>query len=302
VTRRSSSWDAISAGSKGLLLVAGATLFWSLSGVFVRWAPEVPHWTFNAWRGLGMALSMLVWMVLFYRSRLGALLAATDPRAVLISGGCFALGSTLYILSMQLASVAAVSCVSATSGLFAALLAHAWLGERAGPRFYAAMALAIAGVAVIAFSESAASFNGLAGSLVALLVAITFAAQSVSLRRYRAVGMEPAMLAGGLVVFLVLWLGVGLQPIPGHQVAMLLFMGAIQLALPLVLFMRGARHVPAAQMVLVSMADALLNPLWVWLVFGEVPASGVFAGGSLVLLAIVANAWFRQRSPGACAT
>lgn len=285
--------------TRGLLLVAGATLFWSLSGVFVRWLPEVPHWTFNAWRGLGMALAMLVWMLLHYRSGLRALLAATDPRSVLISGGCFAVGSTLYILSMQLASVAAVSCIAATSGLFAALLARAWLGERAGPVFYGAMLLAIAGVAVIALGESGASFSGLAGSLVALLVAITFAAQSVSLRRYRALGMEPAMFAGGLTVFVVLSLAVGLAPIPGGQIAMLLFMGAIQLALPLVLFMRGARHLPAAQLVLVSMADALLNPLWVWLVHGEVPAAAVFAGGALVLLAIAVNAWPQLRAAGA---
>ena len=78
-------------------------------------------------------------------------------------------------------------------------------------------------------------------------------------------------------MFLVLWLAVGLAPIAPGQVAMLLFMGLIQLALPLVLFMRGARHAPAAQMVLVSMADAALNPLWVWLVFGEVPAAVVFS-------------------------
>ena len=283
---------------KGLLLVAGATFFWSLSGVFVRWLPEVPPWTFNAWRGLGMALSMLAWMALHYRSRLGALLLATDPRSVLISGGCFALGSTLYIVSLQMASVAAVSCIVATSGLFAALLARAWLGERAGAMFYGAMLLAIAGVVAIAFGESAASFSGLAGSLVAVLVAITFAAQSVSLRRYRALGMEPALFAGGLAVFVLLSLVTGLAPIPGWQLAMLLFMGAIQLALPLVLFMRGAQHMPAAQMVLVSMLDAALNPLWVWLVFGEVPSEGVFAGGALVLLAIAVNAWPQLRTAG----
>ena len=281
--------------AKGLLLVAGATFFWSLSGVFVRWLPEVPPWTFNAWRGLGMAFSMLAWMLLHYRSRLGALLRATDPRSVLISGGCFALGSTLYIVSMQLASVAAVSCIAATSGLFAALLARAWLGERAGAMFYGAMLLAIIGVVVIAFGEGSASFSGLTGSLVAVLVAITFATQSVSLRRYRALGMEPAMFAGGLAVFVLLSLFTGLASIPGWQVAMLLFMGAIQLALPLVLFMRGAQNMPAAQMVLVSMADAALNPLWVWLVFAEVPSKAVFAGGALVLLAIAVNAWPQLR-------
>ena len=285
--------------AKSLALVAGATVFWSLSGVFVRWLPEVPPWTFNAWRGLGMALAMLAWMLLHYRSRLGALLLATDPRSVLISGGCFALGSTLYIVSLQLASVAAVSCIAATSGLFAGLLARAWLGERAGAMFYGAMLLAIAGVAVIALGESGASFNGLTGSLVAILVAITFAVQSVSLRRYRALGMEPAMFAGGLTVFVVLSLVVGLAPIPSVQIATLLLMGAIQLALPLVFFMRGAQKMPAAQMVLVTMADALLNPLWVWLVHGEVPAAAVFAGGALVLLAIAINAWPRLRSAAA---
>ena len=284
---------------KGMLLVAGATVFWSLSGVFVRWLPEVPPWTFNAWRGLGMALAMLAWMLLHYRSRLGALLLATDPRSVLISGGCFALGSTLYIVSLQLASVAAVSCIAATSGLFAGLLARAWLGERAGAMFYGAMLLAIAGVAVIALGESGASFNGLAGSLVAILVAITFAAQSVSLRRYRALGMEPAMFAGGLTVFVVLSLVMGLAPIPSAQIATLLFMGAIQLALPLVFFMRGAQKMPAAQMVLVTMADALLNPLWVWLVHGEVPAAAVFVGGALVLLAIAINARPQLRTAAA---
>lgn len=285
--------------AKSLALVAGATVFWSLSGVFVRWLPEVPPWTFNAWRGLGMALAMLAWMLLHYRSRLGALLRATDPRSVLISGGCFALGSTLYIVSLQLASVAAVSCIAATSGLFAGLLARAWLGERAGAMFYGAMLLAIAGVAVIALGESGASFNGLTGSLVAILVAITFAVQSVSLRRYRALGMEPAMFAGGLTVFVVLSLVAGLAPIPSVQIATLLFMGAIQLALPLVLFMRGAQKMPAAQMVLVTMADALLNPLWVWLVHGEVPAAAVFVGGALVLLAIAINARPQLRTAAA---
>ncbi len=276
---------------KGLLLVAGATFFWSLSGVFVRWAPGVSPWTFNAWRGLGLALSLLIWMALHYRTRLPALLKQTEPRAVLISGGCFALGSTLYILSLQMASVAAVSCICATSGLFAALLARAWLGERAGSMFYGAMVLAIAGVAIIALSEGDVSVSGLTGALVALLVALTFAGQSVSLRRYRAIGMEPAIFAGGLAVFLVIWLGFGLKPITQGQIGMLLFMGLVQLAIPLVMFMRGARHVPAAQMVLVSMADAALNPLWVWLVFDEVPSRGVFAGGALVLLAIAVNAW-----------
>ena len=116
--------------SRGLLLVAGATFFWSLSGVFARWLPQVDPWTFNATRGLGMGVALLLWMAWEYRLGAIRLFLQSDPAALAISGGFFALGSSMYILALQLSSVAAASCIGATSGIFAALMARLWLGER----------------------------------------------------------------------------------------------------------------------------------------------------------------------------
>jgi drug/metabolite transporter (DMT)-like permease len=268
--------------TRGLLLVAGATFFWSLSGVFVRWLPSTDPWTFNAWRGLGMCLSLLVWTVLHYGGR-GALslFRQANPRAVVIAASFFAIGSSAYIVALKMASVAAVSCLGATSGLFAAVLARIWLGERTRLVFYLATIVALVGVAVIAFSERNASVSGFAGSMVALVMAICFAGQSVALRRYSAQGMEPAMIVGGLSIFVLVSLFGTLAP--------LVVMGTVQLAIPMVMYMRGARHVPVTQMVLITMSDAFLNPLWVWLLFGETPATGVFWGGALILGAIGAT-------------
>lgn len=275
--------------TKGIALVAGATLFWSLSGVFVRWLPSVDPWTFNAYRGLGMGLALLAWTLLHYGRRSGTLLRQSGLMALLIPAAFFAVGSSLYILAMQMASIAAVSSVGATSCLFAALLARLWLGERTQGVFYLAIALAMGGVAFIALGERNTSVGGFAGSMVALLVALCFAGQSVSLRRYQALAMEPSMIVGGLGVFGAVVLTVGLAPVAGSTLAILLFMGALQLALPMVLFMRGARHVAAVQMVLITMADAFLNPLWVWIVHGELPATAVYWGGALILGAIAAT-------------
>lgn len=286
--------------ARGLWLVLGATFFWSLSGTFVRWLPSTDPWTFNAWRGLGMAMTLVVWILLHYRRAAVDLFRQANPAAVLIAAGFFAIGSSAYILALQLASVAAVSCLGATSGLFAAVLARVWLGERTRPVFYLATLVSLAGVAVIAFSERDASVSGLAGSLVALVMALCFAGQTVALRRYRSQGMEPAMVAGGLASFLVVLLFGTLAPIAGSTLALLFLMGAVQLALPMVLYMRGARHVSATQMVLITMLDAVLNPLWVWMVFGEVPAAGVFWGGALILGAIGATA-VRQATPAGMA-
>ena len=268
---------------RGILLVAGATFFWSLSGVFVRWLPDIDPWSFNAFRGLGLGLSMALWILLRYGRGSVALLRRSPVRGLLISAAFFAFGSSLYIASLDLASVAAVSCLTATSGLFAALLARLFLGERTPAVFYLAMAMALAGVAVIALGEGDARVQGFAGILAGLTVALCFAAQSVALRRYRAFDMEPAFLLGGLLTFGGI-AGLGLVVTPAWQsIAVLLFMGLVQLAIPLVLYMYGARSVRTSHMVLITMADALLNPLWVWMVHGEVPVRGVFIGGALVL-------------------
>lgn len=99
------------------------------------------------------------------------------------------------------------------------------------------------------------------------------------------------MILGGLGVYVAVRFTVGLAPLAIGPMLVLLFMGVIQLAVPMVLYMRGARHVPAVQMVLITMADTVLNPLWVWMVHREVPATSVFWGGAVILLAIGVSAW-----------
>ena len=271
---------------KGVLLAVGATIGWSLSGVFIRYVPTIDPWTFNAYRGATMSCALLLWMLLRYRGDTISHFRQAEPLALIATAGFFGIGSSLYIVAMQMTSVAAVSCVAATSPLFAALLAWLWLGERTRLIVFIAIFVALGGVAVVAFGEGAASMRGLQGALIALLVAFCFAGQSVTLRRYHSVEMAPSLIIGGFGIFAVVSLTVGLAQISLHDFVILATMGTVQMALPLVLYMRGARYVPAVQMVLISLADAFLNPFWVWLVHGEVPANSVFLGGALILGAI----------------
>ncbi len=143
-------------------------------------------------------------------------------------------------------------------------------------------------------ARGGASISGLYGSLVALLVALCFAGQSVTLRRYHSVEMAPSLIVGGFGIFIVVGLTVGLKPISLNEMLILAAMGTVQLALPLVLYMRGARYVPAVQMVLISLADAFLNPFWVWLVHSEVPSRQRVPGRS----AYPGRHRRRHRAPG----
>jgi DME family drug/metabolite transporter len=63
-------------------------------------------------------------------------------------------------------------------------------------------------------------------------------------------------------------------------------MGAVQLSLGLALFTIGSRSLPAVELALLVLAEPMMAPLWVWLVFGEVPSGYTVTGGAIILAAL----------------
>ena len=72
--------------------------------------------------------------------------------------------------------------------------------------------------------------------------------------------------------------------------SLLATMGIVQLGLGLFLFMRGAPHLTAAQVGLLTLLEVILAPIWVWLAFAEVPALLSLIGGAVVLSALTLHA------------
>jgi drug/metabolite transporter (DMT)-like permease len=269
----------------GLACTFGATLLWSLSGVFVRLLPGLDTFQINGYRGGFAAIALVVILGVGGVGRLGTRFARLDPLAAGLLAGFFAVGSTIYILALERASVAAVACLAAGSPIFAALLARLFVGERLAPPILAAAIVAIGGVWLM--MEGGVAASGVTGLITALGVPLLFAAQTVALRRFRNLDMMPALCLGALgacVLNLVLaeehWL-------PWRDLAVLAVMGAVQLAIPAMLWVVAARRIPAAPMMLVSLLDAVFNPLWAWIGVGEVPSGSVVGGGALVLAAVL---------------
>ncbi|MEZ5833979.1 MAG: DMT family transporter [Dongiaceae bacterium] len=279
----------------GICCCCLATLGWSLSGLFVRWVPELDGWGVNGYRAPATSVFLLIYLVARYRGELMRHLWPKQRQALFIVGAFFGIGSTLYVYALTMGTVASVSVLGATSPFFAALLAWLIMREKASIVSLVATAIALVGVGLVVEAEISALATGLAAAVISLGYAFCFAGQTVWLRRYRDLEMIPGIALGGLMVFAFVALFVGLPSLPLWQIGLLALMGLVQLALPLILFAVGAKYVPVVPAILISLADVVLNPFWVWLVHGEQPPSGTVAGGALILSAIVGATLFESR-------
>jgi drug/metabolite transporter, DME family len=284
----------------GVFFVFLATIGWSLSGVFVRIMPGLDGWQLNCWRGYWMAVALMVYLVAVYGR--GALQKFADiPRMALFASALFfALGSTLYVSSLTMVSTATVSVIGATSPLFAALLSPWVTGEKPGFEAWVAATLALLGVGVIAWDGLEAGRSTL-GLLLSICVPMAFAGQTLALRRYRNVDMVPAICLGGIMSFFIAGI---LGFTAGHagggfdvgfkEVLLLAAMATLQLAIPLVFYIKGAHSVPAVTLTLIAMLDAVINPMWPWIFVGEIPGRAAFLGGAIIVGAVLISVFGRK--------
>src|SRR5262245_21689577 len=225
---------------KGACLVLAATVLFSLSGIFVRLLTAPDPWRISLYRVISMNIAVLVFLTMRHGRQTWQRFAALDRRALLSVALFFGVGSTLYILAVSRTSVANVSCLAATAPVFAAALARLLLGERSGITALLAVTVALCCIYVVFPDQTSAGDHFDAGdqfgNVVALFVAFAFAGQTVSLRKYHATELLPAICVGGLIVFAAMpLLGTELA-IDLHDLSLILLMGVVQLAVPIVLY------------------------------------------------------------------
>ena len=290
---------------RGVLLVLLAGTLWSTSGVAVRLIGEASAWQILFWRAVFLVPTALLLMALLGRRRgqpLQLLRALCDVGwRGLLGGLAVSCASIFYVLALQMTTVANVVFLIATAPFLTALLGLLLLREPVAHATWWTMALAFCGVLIMIDGQLTA--DSLPGFVLGLVCALCFALFNVSVRAGRAVEMQPLQLLNGLFLLLIssialLWLDVPFE-LHGEGLMLCVYMAVLQMGLGGFLYIRGARHVPAAECSLLALIEVLLGPLWVWLVVAEVPGESTLIGGGVVLLAVAIRAALvvRRRPP-----
>ena len=183
---------------------------------------------------------------------------------------CVATASGSFIAALNHTSVARVLFILAVAPVLAALLARVTLGEPITRRTVVAMALALAGVALML---GAPGEGGLAGDGLAFMAALAFALMIVITRWRHDVSMAPATCLSQAILVAAFLPFASPGEISGDDVVWLAALGIGQIGLGFMLLTVGARLIPAAQVGLITLLEVVLGPVWVWLALDERPST-----------------------------
>lgn len=284
---------------RAVALMVLVTLMWSSAGVVTRHLESAQRFEVTFWRSFFTVASLLL-ILPFFQGRAVFSTIRAGGRAFWMSGACWSVMFTAFMLALMLTSVANVLVVMALGPLMTALLAWLFIGQRVPLR--TALTIVLAGAGMAWMYRGQADFSSqFAGILVALLVPLAGAINWVVVQHSRAHGQNidlvPAVLAGAVISSLVtLPLALPLSATP-HDIALLALLGLFQLAIPCTLSVLCAGVLKAPEVALLALLEVIFGILLAWLGAGEVPASSVLTGGALVISALVVNEWigWKQR-------
>jgi drug/metabolite transporter (DMT)-like permease len=270
------------------------TLLWSIAGVVTRHLDAAASFEVTFWRsafnalGLGLALHWMrgpsLWTGL-----------VRSPWPVWVSGLCWSVMFTAFMVALTLTRVANVLVTMALGPLITALFARVFLHHKLALRTWAAIVVAGAGIAwMFGQGASADEPGALLGIAVAFAVPVAAAInwtvlQHVNHGQDEAHDMLPAVLIGALISSLAtLPLAHPFQATP-HDVGLLAMLGVVQLAIPCLLVVRLSRVLPAPELSLLGLLEVIFGVLWAWWGAGEAPGTTALTGGALVIGALVVN-------------
>jgi drug/metabolite transporter (DMT)-like permease len=291
VTTATLSVDLARQHRRGRLYVAAAAVAWSTAGLFQR-ELTVDLATQLAGRAFFAVLAILAFVAVAERGRVVRGFLAIG-RAGLVMAALMAISSGAFIAALNYTSVANVLFLQALAPVLAAVFGT-FVGERVSRRTWIAIAVAVAGVALMVGGPSRPSPTGLA---LSLLMSVSFAATIVITRHQRQVSMAPATCLSQAAVFVCAAPFASASSIGGEDLALLAGLGITQIGLGLIFLSIGARLIPAAEVALITLLEIVLGPLWVWLALGERPGTTTLIGGAIVLGAVAIQAIGEPEEP-----
>ncbi len=275
----------------GRLGVLGAAALFSTGGAAIK-ACHLDSWQVAGFRS-GIAVVFL--LLVLPASRRGW------TWRTLALAGVYAATLISFVAANKLTTSASTIFLQSTAPLYLLLIGPWLLKERVRRHdliFMTALACGMACFFVGTDTASVTAPDPAAGNALALLSGVLWALTIAGLRWSAASGggAESSAALGNLVAFVVCApKALPVSHVTAVDIAVLLFLGVVQIGLAYVLLTRAVTTVPALEASLLLLLEPVLNPVWAWLVHGERPGGWAWVGGAVILGATAWHAYTASR-------
>ena len=278
---------------RGLSITAIGGLLFTLDIPLLRLAAG-DQWMMIFARGALMALTIsFAWLA--YRWWKGASDPFINGRAGLIVAVTNTLANIMFISAVTKTTAANLVFILALNPLFCMLLGALWLKEKLPLAVWGSVAISMAGVGIIGWDG--VSTGTYVGDLLALGVALC-TATGLTVVRQSGSNVIPSLAVGSFISATVGFFLIGDDGLrlSAESWGWIALNGMLVVPLASALIALGPRYIPAAEVAMFFLLDAVFTPLWIWLIFGEVPSQGAVIGGLTIMLGLFLLSLWRIRN------
>lgn len=263
--------------NKGNLYILITAILWSTGGLFIKYVPGHPV----AINGL-RSLVALIFFCLYRRT-----VKIKWNKLIVSAALCLVLTNTLFVVANKLTTAANAIILEYTAPIF--VLIWDCIYRRKAPKKKQCLVVLMAFSGMILFFFDRLQGGQLLGNLVAICAGLTFSGVFFINSLPEASSPDSSMLAFFLSFLISIPFLGDVHMLDTVAVLALLGLGIFQVGLAYVLFAKGTKLTSPVSASLIGLMEAILNPIWVYLVFGEAIGKYALAGSGIILLAVVLN-------------
>ena len=270
--------DSLSERRKAILYLAFAAILWSTSGLFVKildWQPI----SILAGRSIFASIVFLI-----YLRRIPTRFSMWQ----LLAAGMFILTQFLFVTSTKMTTAANAIFLQYTAPNYIVLLAFWFLREKPSRTDWVSMLIIFIGLTL--FFADKLSTDGFYGNLLAILSGVTSAVMMVAFRAQKNGNPAESNLIAFLLTATLGFPFVLKETWTITNWSILAFLGVFQIGLAFIFFTQGIKHIPALEANLIGTLEPVLNPIWVFLFYGESMGAFALIGGLVVLGGVTLSA------------
>jgi drug/metabolite transporter (DMT)-like permease len=265
----------LSEHNKGILAVFLTAILWSSGGLFIKLI-SLDSMELSFFR---CAIAAVVFALMF-RKRILKL-----NRLALLNSFAYAAVLILFVIATKTTTAANAIFLQSTAPIYV-LIFEPLLTKTKWERINI-ITIVVCFLGMILFFMGDLTPGDIKGNIAALLAGVAFAAFFLGMKKNEPQYGESSIFYGNVIVALIcIPFITDMNSISVQDFAMVSFLGVFQIAFAYALFSYGLKRIIAVEASIISMFEPVLNPIWVFIGYGEVPSFYAIIGGIIIMTAI----------------